>query len=481
MRGVWLMGLMACGGGSKDTGAEPPALKAVAVPSAWVPSVLEVSWAAPPGATSWVEWGSSADALTSRTPVTQEAEVSVSLLGLAAETDVVWQAVSEVDGTEERSALQTYTVPEPSRLPPLTISTSLDGAELPNGYIMAAASTGLSAGAQALTTIGIWRASDGQPVWWLDLQTGLVTVSPSLSPSEPVVIFDAYHAQADATPEGHRIRLDGSVWSSDALQQGHHAAIETLPGTWAWLAMRATTQSDGRTDLTDLVMQAPVGDTSVPDVVLDHSDDIFGGVAPATCVHNALPSNLTPVPDVYEWVHSNSLVYSPDSDALYVYGRFVDALWKIDRSTGALQWQLGGPNGDFTDPDGLPLWTEAADSRPWSHAHMTDVWDGGALLFDNGDHYSPRASGVVEVAWDEASRTAWEVWRYDSPSDEFMFVLGDARRLPGDHVLISWTEDGRFEEVDRDGVLQWQATLPGALQVSRVRYIEDLYSVGGAR
>lgn len=481
MRSVWLVGLIACGGGTTDTSGGEAAFQATGSPSLHVPSVLEVTWTAPEGATSWVEWGSAADALTSQTPTTDQTDVKRSLLGLAAEQTVVWQAVSEVDGVQERSAVQTYDVPAPGRLPPLSITTQLDSAEVPKGYLMAAASTGLSAGAQALTTLGIWRASDGQPVWWLDLDTGLVTVSPSLSPSEAVLIFDAYHAQADATPEGHRVRLDGSAWTSDPLQQGHHAAIETLPGTWAWLAMRATTDAEGRTDLTDMVMQAPVGDTSAPEVLLDHSDDIFDGVAPATCVHNALPSNLTPVPNVYEWAHSNSLVYSADSDALYVYGRFVDALWKIDRGTGELQWQLGGPGGDFTDPDGQPLWTEATDSRPWSHAHMTDVWDGGALLFDNGDHYSPRASGVVEVAWDASSRTAWEVWRYPSPTDEFMFVLGDARRLPNDHVLIAWTEDGRFEEVDRDGNLQWQATLPGALQVSRVRYIDDLYGVGGGR
>ena len=132
---------------------------------------------------------------------------------------------------------------------------------------------------------------------------------------------------------------------------------------------------------------------------------------------------------------------------------------------------MGGRSSDFTREDGSPLYTSAEDSWPWSHAHLSDAWEGGALLFDNGDHYDPPVSGVVEVAWDEEARTVREVWRWTRPDGVFLFTLGDARRLPGGNVLVAWTGEGRLTEITRDGDIVWDARAEPGLQVSRIQVL----------
>ncbi|NCG22154.1 MAG: hypothetical protein GWP91_24320 [Rhodobacterales bacterium] len=459
---------------SGNASSTVPRLDATAAPSPFIPSVLHVSWTAPDGADSRVRWGLSADVLDQITPRSQATDVQQPILGLPADTVVFWQAVSDVQDQEYTSSIAEYTVPAPDLVSSLAVTIHDDSAILPSGYFLGSTTNGFRAGDQALTRVVIWRASDGVPVWWFNADPGVVTLSPSLSKHRPEVHFEAVSANNDDL--AYRVRIDGMSQSANVILGAHHVVLETLPQQWAWLALRFT-ESAERLDGTDVIYQASFDDTASPTVLLDTYDDVFAGQPPNTCDHNQQPSPFSTTVDVYEWAHSNSLIYVPDTDDLYVGGRFVDSLWKVDRATGTLEWQLGGPNGDFTDPDGNSLWTSAADSRPWSHAHLTDLWDGGALLFDNGDHYSPRESGVVEVAWDEASRTAWEVWRYPHPNNAIIPIVGDARRLPEDHVLISWTTLGQVTEVNRDGDLLWEAQLPGNLQMGRVRYIPDLYAL----
>jgi hypothetical protein len=391
---------------------------------------------------------------------------------------VFWQArTQDAAGTLYASETQQADIPQGNRVPNLDVVVhDGSGSAVAGGYLLGAVTNWLNAPIQSITTVAIWRASDGVAVWWWDLPDGWVTVSPAWSDHSAAVRYDAYAIEAEGGTEGHFVQLDGTATTSDLLLDGHHNAIETLPGQWAWIASDMHL-SDDHADLSNRIYTAPVGDTSAPVELFNEFDSIYGGVAPTHCAHQTLPSLFVDGLPLFDWTHTNSITYAPGSDSLYVYGRYMDALWKLDRATGALQWQLGGPGGDFTTVAGGSLWDSSETSVLWSHAHMTDVWDGGALAFDNGDHADPKVSSVVEIAWDEQARTASEVWRYTHPAGAFMFVLGDARRTPEDTVLISWTMLGEVTEVDRSGAVLWEATVPGGLDISRVRHVNDLYDI----
>ena len=108
---------------------------------------------------------------------------------------------------------------------------------------------------------------------------------------------------------------------------------------------------------------------------------------------------------------------------------------------------------------------------------MSQLWDGGMVVFDNGDHHDPQVSGVVEYAWDEASRTVEQVWRHTDPDGRFTSMMGDVRKLPSGNYLVSWSALGTIEEITPDHEVVWRANAGVGMVVGRVRWIEDLYSL----
>ena len=98
MRALLLGLLVACTGDQGPADTDPtgsePALDPVASPSLWVPSVLQVTWAAPASGASWVQWGTDPETLDQQTPTSAAQSVERSLLGLPAREAVHWQAVT---------------------------------------------------------------------------------------------------------------------------------------------------------------------------------------------------------------------------------------------------------------------------------------------------------------------------------------------------------------------------------------------------
>ena len=178
------------------------------------------------------------------------------------------------------------------------------------------------------------------------------------------------------------------------------------------------------------------------------------------------------LPFRFDLTHSNSLLYRPSDDAYFHMLRWHDALVKVDRSTGSYQWQLGGTNDDFSpavgqNPDDL-----------FTHGHMSDLWNGGFLVFDNND---PGPSWVREYDLDESART-WElVWSWNT--EAFELLLGDARRIPDcDNVLVTQSTTGVVREMLKDGAgtTAWMVEAEEGTIVTRVEFIPDLYDLSSA-
>lgn len=134
--------------------------------------------------------------------------------------------------------------------------------------------------------------------------------------------------------------------------------------------------------------------------------------------------------------HPNSIHYHPEDDSYTISDRYVHAYVKISRS-GELLWQLGGH-----DPLGPSF------HAVWAVNHGHEVLDNGNfLLFSNGN--AGETARVLEYELDESSWEAERVWEYDgnltSPT------LGDVQRLPGGHTLVTYSNAGVIQEIDRDG------------------------------
>jgi hypothetical protein len=165
----------------------------------------------------------------------------------------------------------------------------------------------------------------------------------------------------------------------------------------------------------------------------------------------------TPVLPAVDWLHINSVSWSPADENLIVSVRHQDWVLKIDYANGEgdghVIWRLG-QGGDFA--------VNSTDPNPWfSHQHDAHYMDESTIiLFDNGNTRragDPNAHNRGQV-WklDEQSMTATLVFNADLGNYSPMF--GAAQRLSnGDYVFTSGAQGqapklfGQSIEVRPDG------------------------------
>jgi arylsulfate sulfotransferase len=198
---------------------------------------------------------------------------------------------------------------------------------------------------------------------------------------------------------------------------------------------------------------------------------------------NYLDTNRLPTdgegPD--DWLHSNSVSWSPADGDLIVSVRHLDWVIKIDYRNGAgdghVVWRLG-KGGDFT--------TDSSDPYPWfSHQHNAHYLDDGTLiLFDNGntrvhsgDPGTPDSRGQV---WSLNEQTMQATLRLNADLGNYSFALGSAQKLPnGNYVFTSGFQGtypnffGQSIEVLPDGAPTY--VLQSASLEYRSYQMSDLY------
>lgn len=442
------------------------------------PNVLAVSWEGEPGEVHFVEYGEEG-ALDRATP--ERSEPRVAVLGLASGVRYAWRAVSiGADGVRRSSPVESVEIPEvPERFAPVEVEI-LDRArsEIADGYLLFAvsdlqSSAFLAAGYVAVTD------SQGRYVWYQALPPGHITLSPSVHPHAPEILWDDYPLLDPFDARAHRTRIDGSATVEIPLREGHHTVIAPSAEALAWIAADFR-EVDGESIVTDRIYEAPrPGDP--PREVVNLFEDHFGGSFEDPCVHTSTPHWVGRQPNTREWTHSNSLVYEPTLDSYFLFSRWIDTLFRIDRTSGEILWKMGGKDSDFTLLDGSLPWLSAEESALWSHGHLSQAWDGGLVMFDNGDHHTPEVSSIVEIAWDESTMMVEEVFRYEHPSGLQSYMLGDARKLPRGGYLAVWSEEGRITEITPDGAEVFSLELGLGRGLGRAAFIEDLYAAAAER
>jgi hypothetical protein len=151
-------------------------------------------------------------------------------------------------------------------------------------------------------------------------------------------------------------------------------------------------------------------------------------------------------------IHMNAV--EPDgSDAVLFSSRHLNAIYRVIKSTGAIDWKIGGATraesitvtGDTRPtalgPKGLVL-NGQHDVRRWS--------DGTVSVHDNGT-LADRPPYVVRYQIDTTSRTAEVVEEFTDSRATGSGCCGSARRLDDGHWLVDWGENGFMTEMV-DGV-----------------------------
>lgn len=131
----------------------------------------------------------------------------------------------------------------------------------------------------------------------------------------------------------------------------------------------------------------------------------------------------------FDYCHGNSIEEDTDGNLLISF-RNLDAVYKIDRQTGAILWELGGKNSTFTflnDPG-------------FSGQHdVRRLPNGNIAMFDNGNSAAqPKVSRAVEYQLDTLNRVATRVWEYQYVPHFFSSALGSHQTTADRRHLINY-------------------------------------------
>jgi hypothetical protein len=229
---------------------------------------------------------------------------------------------------------------------------------------------------------------------------------------------------------------------------------------------------------------------------------LFLGHGPATCPyggqeHTAVEMDMltheivwewwicdhwTPRMDYVGWAHLNTIEPVPGERAVLLSSRNQDALFKVDRDTGDVEWVLGR-DGDFAmDPADHFLRQHAPEIQP----------DGTILLFDNGlrtseathDELEARTFSRVlqiELSFDSGGGPdrAEVVWEYVDP-EIFAYSRSEADRLPNGNTLIHFCyvlpdRHVVLREVTHEKEIVWNVSTPGGVASYRAERFDPYH------
>jgi hypothetical protein len=179
-----------------------------------------------------------------------------------------------------------------------------------------------------------------------------------------------------------------------------------------------------------------------------------------------------PNPNAFDLEHPSSLSLAPDG-AYVVSFQGMDEVTKIDSTSGAVLWRLGGRHNQFTIVDD-PM-------NGFLGQHDVQVLPNGHLLMLD-DHFRgvPGPARAAEYSLDTQNMVARLVWQYRPSPAVVSPIMGSAQRLPDGGTLVGFGAAGRVDEVANDGTVLWSATLSsdgagGPLAFYRALRVRSLY------
>ena len=210
----------------------------------------------------------------------------------------------------------------------------------------------------------------------------------------------------------------------------HHDLIELPEGGWVTFAREEREIQDLGTVAGDAIVEVnPDGTVSEVWNAFDELDVVE---------NDGWQRSL--IPGAADWTHGNGIAYDEVEGAYYLSFYFTQNIVKVDRSTGATVWILGGMEEQFT----------FEGDEGFGPQHAPELFDGGLRLFDNTTS-SSTGSRLVEYAIDEASMTATMTWSWAPEDTNHTLVLGDVTRFEDGSAMASWGISGSLYAIDANG------------------------------
>jgi hypothetical protein len=177
----------------------------------------------------------------------------------------------------------------------------------------------------------------------------------------------------------------------------------------------------------------------------------------------------------YDVFHANSVSLSGDTVLLSM--RQTDAVYAIDRTTGAILWKLGGT----PTPQSLTVLGDPYASQPLGGQHDARLLpDGTVSMFDDGSLLG-RPPRAVRYRIDTVARTATMIQQITDPTVSSAICCGSARLLGDGNWLVSWGNNPVAGEYEPDGTPVFRITFDGLFTYRMVAVPQSALGIAALR
>lgn len=386
---------------------------------------------------AWVEYREASGSLLTTPPFSFNGNVTtIDVLGLRPETSYEFHVVvnTENGSSVTSTPLDFVTEALPSDLPKLSVASSSSPSP---GYVM----IGISPSQPSNKTYAMIVDNEGHVVWYRKFTAPVADFQKQ--PNGHYTAFSSLDGGASRFYEmdgGGRVLQE--ITADDPLNTGAHE-LRVVDDNHYLFGIELRTM--------DLTAIGGLSNASVRGISVEKR---FEGLTPFRWttfdhfnVSDAAQDISITGAQVNPW-HGNALEIEADGNILASF-RNADVIAKIDATTGAVIWRLGGKNNGFTFIND--------QLNGFSHQHgIRRLQNGHVILFDNGNLHNPPVSRAVEYALDETAKTATLVWEYRGAPELYSFAVGNAQRLENGSTLICFGLAQHVIEVDEGGEKHWE-------------------------
>ncbi|HEX4009540.1 MAG TPA: arylsulfotransferase family protein [Solirubrobacteraceae bacterium] len=302
----------------------------------------------------------------------------------------------------------------------------------------------------------VWFSPLAKGVWATNVSVASYRGAPALAWWEGKVIAPGF-GQGEAVIVDGAYRELARVRAGNGLQMDLHELQLTAEGTALFTCYPPTVAADLS------AVGGPV-DGRVQESVIQEVDLASGRVLVEwhSLDHIPVTDSYKPLGEPYDYLHVNSVSVAPDGNLL-VSARHTWALYKLERRTGRIMWQLGGKRSDFAMGRGARFsWQH--DARAVSNAEVT-LFDDGS----DGPQTTESESRGLVLALDVSGRRVSVGRQYHHPHPLSASAMGSFQQLDDGHALVGWGTAPYVSEFGPDGTLLWDAELPPHLYTYRAR------------
>mgnify|MGYP002639804574 CR=1 FL=1 len=417
--------------------------------SAEVPSVAKVRWTSPTEAVGSVRFGAAGELVSAAAVRVQGDRQEAYLLGLLPDEDYAFEVTVSMGDEVWSSAEQVFHTGAWVAPPPQVEVSLYDPESSAGGFTIVPLQGGDDCWTMVLDEQG--RTVWAHPISCLTHRvrlaqdgSGFISHTRS-SPQDPLVL--------------EHISFFGEPIASIVVPDAHHDFAIVEHGTYAVLGYTERSFFDGEVEV------RLVGDTILEVDTEGHSHvvwDLFDHLEP---VLEGFRFRSDWSDGAWDWSHGNYLSYVAEEDAYYVSSRALNALFKVDRTTGAHLWTLADGFGDFGNAGDRPL---------LDTPHSVEPVDGGVLYF-NQQAAGIGCSEAVVAQLDELVGTAERVWSYETSDCLKVDYLGNAWQLSNGNVLAVFSQRGQADEVTPAGDVVHRLSTDIGWWFSYAQRVDSLY------